>query len=188
MSLDAGLSARALGHLIEGSGRVIIAASRPDESAWELPGMRNGLFTNYLLGALRGEVARTDGSIWVSKVFSYVSRCVRRHGHQRPFQKAIGEDFVVLVQSKGKEQAKIKTCPALREIDRRSLRRVMHSAYNRAELSLLCRDLSLTLEDLPGTTLETQLMELIDHCHRHGLYDRLLERVQSDRPQLNPGL
>lgn len=176
-----GLTSRDVDALIEGQGRVIMAASRPDESAWELSGMRNGLFTNYLLRGLRGESARPDGTVWASEVFGYISRQVRHHGCQHPYQKAIGEDFVVIVQPQAASQPQSL---ALTQLDQRSLRQVMRKAYNRAELSLLCRDLGLSLEDLPGTTLETQLMELIDHCQRHGLYDQLLEQMQMDRRQL----
>ena len=70
------------------------------------------------------------------------------------------------------------------EMDQRPLRRAMHSVYNRDELSVLCRDLGFTIEDLPGRTLETQIMDLIDHCQNHGLYEHLLARVKEDRPNL----
>jgi hypothetical protein len=170
--------------LIEGRGRVIIAASRPDEAAWELNGMRNGLFTTYLLRALRGEVVRADGTVWMSDVFSYVTRGVRQHRCQHPYQKVIGEDFVLMVHHNAQKPSGPSPSFGLSSIDQRSLRIAMRRAYNRAELSLLCQDLGLTLDDLPGLTLETQLMDLIDHCHRHGLYDQLLGRLRADRPQL----
>lgn len=182
--LTTGLTAKDVSSLIEGRGRVVMAASRPDELAWELEGMRNGLFTHYLLRGLQGEVAQADGTVWVSELFGYVSRSVRQHGLQHPYQKAVGEDFVVVVRP-GATIPEVPTSrPALQEVDQRSLRRMMREAYNRPELSLLCRDLGLSIEDLPGTTLETQLMELIDHCHRHGLRERLLGMMRADRPQL----
>jgi hypothetical protein len=159
--------------LVQGKGRVILAASRPEELAWELAGMHNGLFTSFVLRALRGAAARADGTIWISDVFSYVSRHVLEFGHQHTYQKAIGEDFVVMFQDPA---STIQTTFALGgHFDQRALRRQMHSAFNRAELDWLCHDLGLKLEDLPGTTLETQILGLIDHCYRHGLYDRLLQ-------------
>lgn len=179
-----GLTGRDVSALLEGRGRVVMAASRPDELAWELCGMRNGLFTHYLLRGLRGEIARADGTVWVSELFSYVSRNVRRHGCQHPYQKAIGEDFVVMAQLCPTDHTVRAPHPTSQEVDRRSLRQEMRKAYNRADLSLLCRDIGLSLEDLPGTTLETQLMELIDHCHRHGQYDKLLKQMRMDRPHL----
>lgn len=180
-SLTMALTAKDVNSLLEGEGRVIIAASRPDELAWEVTQMRNGVFTHYLLGGLRGEVAHADGTIWVSELFGYISRNVRLHGKQHPYQKAVGEDFVVVVQ-RGTENVEALTSHL--ELDQRSLRRMMHRAYSRSELSLLCKDLGFTLDDLEGTTLETQLMELIDHCDRHGLNEQLLALIRADRPQL----
>ncbi len=183
--LDTGLTDRDVSELIEGSGRVIMAASRPDELAWEMNGMRNGVFTTYLLRGLLSEVARPDGTIWASDLFSYVSRGVRQERRQHPYQKAIGEDFVVIIQRRSAVSSpslSIVTLPSVR--DQRSLRIAMRAVYDRAELVLLCRDLGLSLEDLPGTTLETQMMDLIDYCHRHGRYNQLLNRVRMDRPQI----
>jgi hypothetical protein len=48
--------------LAQGRGRVVIASSRPGEDSWGLHGMRNSLFTHYLLEALRGE-GRTLGTV-----------------------------------------------------------------------------------------------------------------------------
>jgi uncharacterized caspase-like protein len=188
-NLSASLTDQDMSALIEGSGRIIMAASRPDELAWEEPGMRNGVFTHYLLCGLRGEAARADGTVWASDLFGYVTRRVRRHSRQHPYQKAVGEDFVLMVQRSALSlPPRVAATRALHEDGQRALRLAMRRVYNRAELSLLCYDLGFSLEDLPGTTLETQLMELIDHCHRHGLREQLLARVIADRPQiiLNP--
>jgi hypothetical protein len=184
--LDAGLNGKDVNGLIEGRGRVIMAASGPYERAWELREERNGRFTTYLLQALRGEVARPDGTIWMSDVFSYVSRFLRDKD-QHPYQKAIGEDFVLTVQPRA---IRSKVRPASEgaeppEIDQRLLRRAMRSAYNRAEVEILCQDLGMSIEDLSDhRPIEAQIMELIDHCHRHRLYNKLLERVRADRPHL----
>ena len=111
-----------------------MAASRPDELAWESAGMRNGVFTHYMLRGLRGEVAQPDGTVWLSELFGFVSRRVRQHGRQHPYQKAVGEDFVVVVR----RAANLETGVALPvqggEIDQRALRRMMHKAYSRPEL------------------------------------------------------
>lgn len=180
-SFTTALTEKDVDSLLEGEGHVIMAASRPDELAWEATELRNGLFTHYLLRGLSGEVAHEDGTVWVSELFGYVSHNVRRHGTQHPYQKAVGEDFVVVVQSSVANAAALASHA---EFDQRSLRRLMHRAFSRPELSLLCRDLGFTLDDLPGTTLETQLMELIDHCDRHGLNEQLLVLLKTDRPQL----
>lgn len=183
--LDVGLSSKDVSELIEGRGRVILAASRPDERAWEMREQRNGLFTSYLLRALRGEVARTDGTIWVNDVFSYVSRALRMDKRQHPYQKAYGEDFVILVQ-RGATQQGLRTVGFVpTEINQQALRRAMRNAYNRAEIEVLCQDLGMSIEDLSDhRPLETQIMELIDHCRRHKTYHRLVELVRVDRPHL----
>lgn len=184
-NLRASLTEQDVSALIEGSGRIIMAASRPDELAWEVDGMRNGVFTHYLLRGLRGEAARDTGAVWVSDLFGYVSRQVRRHGRQHPYQRAVGEDFVLMALRRGLGlPPRVVSTHTPHEPDLRPLRLAMRRVYNRAELSLLCRDLGFSLEDLPGTTLETQLMELIDHCHRHGIREQLLARVMADRPEL----
>lgn len=178
--LTNGLNEDELSPLVAGRGRVIMAASRPDEPAWNLDKMRNGLFTSYLLQGLQGAAARADGTVWVSDIFSYVSQGVRQHQNQHPYQKAIGEDFVICFN-----RHMMQTSDIIQpEIDLRSLRIALHSAYNLDEFSRLCRDLKLRPEDLPGRTLETQLMELIDHCQRHGRFSQLLEQVRIDRPHL----
>lgn len=169
------LASRNLDALVQGKGRVILAASRPEEVAWELSGMRNGLFTSFVLRALRGSVARPDGTIWVSDIFSYVSRNVQQFDYQHTYQKAIGEDFVVMVQNPVAPLQ--RTFTPGQPLDQRALRRQIHSTYNRTELSLLCQDMGLQLEDLPVTTLETQILALIDHCYRHGIYDRLVRQI-----------
>jgi len=177
----AGYTSRDVGDLIKGEGRMIMAASRPDESAWEVPEMRNGLFTNYLLEALRGEVARADGSIWATDIFSYVSRNILKHELQRPFQKAYGEDFVVLMQNKENVRSRAAVAESPGPLDQRNLRLALRNAYNREEFERVCRDIGLDLdEDVKGGTFETQLMRVIDHCVRHRLFDKLIERVRLD--------
>jgi hypothetical protein len=168
--------------LVEGKSRMILAASRPDEQALESSTMRNGIFTTYLLEALRGEVAKSDGRVWTTDVFSFVAHRLRQHHSQSAYQKTVGENFVIMVHDHHKSlDVPIITSETT---DQRTLRIAMRSVYDRSEIALLCRDIGLNIENLPGRTLENQLMDLIDHCFRHGLRDRLLEFLHSDRPQL----
>jgi uncharacterized caspase-like protein len=97
-----GLTSRDVSAFIEGSGRMIMAASRPSELAWKLSGRQNSPFTNYLLRGLGGEIARADGTIWASEIFSYVSRHMRQRQCHHLYQRAIGEDFVVMVRHSAK--------------------------------------------------------------------------------------
>lgn len=83
-----------------GTGRVVIASSRADEVSWTLSGMRNSLFTHYLLEALRGE-ARTlgDGYVRVFDVFRHVADGVPTRANQHPVLKvtAMERDFVLAI-------------------------------------------------------------------------------------------
>ena len=75
--------------LARGSGRVIMASSRSTEVSLVLEGMRNSLFTHYLLDALRGGVTnRGDGLVRVFDVFHYVSDRVPTKAAQHPIFKA----------------------------------------------------------------------------------------------------
>lgn len=99
-----GLSQASIEGLVAGHGRVIIASCRPDELSWEIAGMRNGLFTNYLLDGLRGGAADPAGQVWISRLFGHVYQGVSRSdtpGPQHPFQKAAAEDFVIVPQPVG---------------------------------------------------------------------------------------
>lgn len=84
----AGFSEATYGSFAEGHGRVVMASCRPDEVSWELPNMRNGLFTHYLLEGLRGAAADPDGIVRILDLFKYVSaRVPERHSQQHPFFK-----------------------------------------------------------------------------------------------------
>lgn len=72
-------------------------------------------------------------------------------------------------------------------VEERSLRAAMRRSYNRDELAQLCAVLGLSLENLPSSAFENQLLELIDHCRRHGRYGQLVERVRVERPHLELG-
>lgn len=170
-----------IGAMVEGNGRIILAASRPDTPALESSTMRNGIFTSYLLEALRGEVAQPDGSVWASDVFSFVAHRMRRHHSQSVYQRAVGENFVIAALDR---QSSLPVPMIGSTPEQRSLRIAMHSVYDRFGLSQLCDEMGLHIEDLPGRTLENQILYLIDFCHRHGLCDQLLEFVRTDHPEL----
>lgn len=185
--LHVALTEQKLANVIEGSGRVIFGACRPSENAWEINGMRNGLFTHYLLQGLRGGAARGDGTIWMSDLFSYVSRSVRQRQLQVPYQKAIGEDFVILPGVSATYWATMPEQHSVMGVEPSLLRKVMRSAYNRAELALLCADLGLHLEDLTSdhNPLGIQMLHLVDYCNRHGKYGQLVDHILSARPHLS---
>lgn len=84
-----GLSEDYYGALAQGRGRVVIASSRDDEVSWALSGMRNSLFTHYLLEALRGGAQTLgDGYVRVFDVFRHVADHVPTRADQHPIFKA----------------------------------------------------------------------------------------------------
>ena len=86
-----GYSEKSLGRLAQGSGRVLIASSRPSEKSLVFSNNRNSVFTSHLLDALRGRAwTRGDGVIRVFEVFNHVSEMVKRQvpGRQHPIFKA----------------------------------------------------------------------------------------------------
>ncbi|MBX3431396.1 MAG: caspase family protein [Hyphomonadaceae bacterium] len=93
-ALPAGLAARDYEALAQGSGRVVMASSRPNEVSWALNGMSNSVFTDALLRALRGEAAlRGDGLVRVFEVFHYIAdRVPALEPRQHPIFKAADMD------------------------------------------------------------------------------------------------
>lgn len=93
-----GLPDRYYQQLAVGRGRVVLAACRQDEASWALKGMRNSLFTHYLLEALHGS-ARTlgDGYIRIFDIFRHVADLVPTRADQHPVFKAsaLQDDFPV---------------------------------------------------------------------------------------------
>jgi len=200
LNVKAGLSEAAYSRLAEGRGRAVIASCRPDEVSWELPGMRNGLFTHYLLEGLRGAAAKPDGSVGILDLFTYVSEQVPQHKPQHPlFKGEIELNFAVTIGAKPPvapaqpEQAPTEPAappePLEDEMDPNTvnptkLRMAMHSAYDRPAFEVLCKDLGLDYHDLRGETLETKMLYLIDWHQRRRRYAQLVRKVLEDHPYL----
>jgi hypothetical protein len=87
LTVKAGWSEAGYAQLAAGDGRVVIASCKPGEVSWELPGMRNSLFTHYLLEGLRGAAAGTDGMVRVFELFDYLAQQVPRRQPQHPLFK-----------------------------------------------------------------------------------------------------
>ncbi len=91
LATNLGFSDKTLGRLAQGTGRVIIASSRASETSLILHGASNSLFTEHLVGALKGlAYTRGDGLIRVFDVFNHVSEKVQAAapGKQHPIFKA----------------------------------------------------------------------------------------------------
>ena len=105
-SLALGYSEKSLAILAQGTGRVLIASSRADETSLVLQNARNSVFTSELLDALRGQ-GRTsgDGVIRVFEIFNHVAQMVKRAvpGRQHPIFKAsdLEDNFPVALDRGG---------------------------------------------------------------------------------------
>ena len=70
---------RAVGEDLQGAGRVIMTASQGDQVSHEMETLGHGVFTYYLLDAMRGAAdANGDHRVTVAEAFNYVSREVAR--------------------------------------------------------------------------------------------------------------
>jgi hypothetical protein len=204
LQIKAGLSEATYDRLAEGRGRAVIASCRPDEVSWELPGMRNGLFTHYLLKGLRGAAAKPDGSVGILDLFTYVSEQVPQHKPQHPlFKGEIELNFAVTVGAKPPvapaQPEQTPPEPAappepledemdLNTVNPTKLRQAMHSAYDRPAFEILCKDLGLDYHDLRGETLELKMLYLIDWHQRRRQYTQLVRKVLEDHPYLGKEL
>lgn len=83
-SRDVEVSGKFLERLAQGEGRVILTASGPNELSREEPALGHGVFTYYLLRALRGAAdADGDGYVTLPEVYQYVSREVAQATGQK---------------------------------------------------------------------------------------------------------
>lgn len=104
-SAHLGFDEKSLDKLAQGTGRVIVASSRSDETSIVFDGARNSLFTKHLLRALKGEArTRGDGLIRIFEIFNYVAEKVRSSSsRQHPIFKAsnVEDNFPVALDSGG---------------------------------------------------------------------------------------
>lgn len=97
-----GFSRPALDKLGHGVGRVILASSTAEEVSMALGGMRNSLFTHFLLEGLKGRLQhRNDSVVRVLDLFSYVSVEVPKKAAQHPVLKANTQDNFPIALLKG---------------------------------------------------------------------------------------
>jgi hypothetical protein len=89
-----------------GRGRVILASSRSTESSYVMPGATYGLFTEHLLGGLRGGVSgEADGLVHVFDLFVYLQpRVTAAEPRQHPvFKGELEDNFAVALRLGGQK-------------------------------------------------------------------------------------
>ena len=69
---DREVISRAL-EVVQGQGKLIVAACTPSQLAWESPAVGHGLFTDALLRGLKGEAAN-KGEVTINSLFDYIDR------------------------------------------------------------------------------------------------------------------
>ena len=105
-SLRVGYSEKSLVRLAQGTGRVLLASCRANETSIVFDNARNSVFTSKLLEALRGEGQTSgDGVIRVFEIFNHVAQMVRLAvpGRQHPIFKAsdLEDNFPVTLDRGG---------------------------------------------------------------------------------------
>lgn len=132
---DFGFDEKALGHLAEGVGRVVIASSRASETSLVFPSARNSVFTQHLLEALKGEMPTVgDGVVRVFEIFNHVASKVKRttSDRQHPIFKAsdLEVNFPVALD-KGGSKGDVIPAPSIvpTEFNWHELERVLSDLY-----------------------------------------------------------
>ena len=59
--------------MVQGQGKLIIAASTPEQKAYESAAIGHGLFTEALLRGLKGEAAN-KGEVTVNSLYDYIDK------------------------------------------------------------------------------------------------------------------
>lgn len=93
---DPEVISRAL-EVVQGQGKLIIAACTPAQSAWESPAVGHGLFTDAVLRGLKGEAAN-KGEVTINSLFDYIDKTMGSD-RQRPMMFGQMTGRVVLMHS-----------------------------------------------------------------------------------------
>jgi uncharacterized caspase-like protein len=201
LGTKSGLSQRGYDRLVQEKGRVIFASCKSDQVSWELRGMRNSLFTHYLLEGLKGAAASKDGLVYVSALFGYVSRNVQKHARhvhqtQTPWFKGEYQDFALNAISQNEppehshfEQLEKKEIEAKKRPNSNhvTLIKLLESRFQERDLR---RAVFVVLgpggyENLSGQTFTERSISLIEALKTRGKIDAFIDYVKENRPDIN---
>jgi hypothetical protein len=198
--LQRGLPAQSYSALMSGSGRVVIASSRPEQIAWEKRDMRNGIFTFTLLKGLRGEAAREDGvhildlffylEIHVPKILRVAEIIDEQTGmpaQQNPYLKAETENNYLIALS---------PLPAIEEVTQAhdvrkyqtflvELLYLLNAHFSKEEIKTLCFELRIDYSNLEAEGKVNKARELIALMERQGRIIELLTIMKRKRPNVS---
>lgn len=65
---------------------------------------------------------------------------------------------------------------------KRWLRKKIELHYNLDEIRLLCANIDVDYDDLPGETKTVKILELVEYCERRSRLDKLMQQCREDRP------
>lgn len=77
---------------------------------------------------------------------------------------------------------------AYQRVDPRKLREAMGDTFDEPEFIMLCFELGVDDEQLPGKTLPLKMLSLINYHRRRDIYAQLVEEVIRERPHLREPL
>lgn len=66
----------------------------------------------------------------------------------------------------------------------RGMGKKIRSWFNLTEIRMMCFDLGVEYEDLPGNTLSEKASGLVDYCYRAGLMPQLIDYCRTERPHV----
>jgi formylglycine-generating enzyme required for sulfatase activity/uncharacterized caspase-like protein len=170
--------------LAEGEGRLVIAASQPNQQSFENDGLGHGVFTYHLIEALSGAADfDKDGVVTAMEVYQYLSENVpktvkRLEGREQvPLVRAeLKTDFVVAVNN---ERIYEVDCEKIKKekLDR------LWDLYNKKELSpeqyeLACKVVESICEDLSED--ELKVLKLVND-----LLDNKIKNISRFRSDLD---
>jgi uncharacterized caspase-like protein len=85
--------------VVQGQGKLIIAACTPSQSAWESPAVGHGLFTHALFQGLKGGAAK-DGEVTINSLYDFIDRAMGSD-RQRPMLFGQMTGRVILMHDEG---------------------------------------------------------------------------------------
>jgi uncharacterized caspase-like protein len=104
-----GPSGEMLTHMTQGTGRIVMTASKVDQESLESPDLRHGYFTYYLLQALKSGKGATPLSQVYATVAQQVSKSVSAKGmHQDPVMDRSSADADFALRAPTADSAKAK--------------------------------------------------------------------------------
>jgi uncharacterized caspase-like protein len=96
-------SDKMLAHITQGTGRIVLAASRANEQSLESPELKHGYFTYYLLQALQQSKGRTP----LSQVFASAAQQVSAQVNQHPVMSRSSSDADFALGAPGSDSASL---------------------------------------------------------------------------------